>query len=117
VGAHAKEEGDKGKDSKAYPQLGRVSCASPLCTKQAVLFVTVVADTFGEVATFEVRVHVVPITRCVGDPHNLALATLQEAITNYGPAVEYFTTIIYEPNAILLVGGAQSKGKTTNRYE
>ena len=111
MGAHSNEEGEKGKDPKADRQLGRISRASPLCAKQAVLFITVIAVTFGEVATFEVGIHVVPTTRCVRDPQNLARATLEKAITNYGPAVEQFSPIIYEPNAMLLVCGTRFKGK------
>lgn len=36
---------------------------------------------------------------------------------NYGPSVEQFAPIVYKPNAILLVRGAQLKGKPTNRRE
>jgi hypothetical protein len=117
VGAHTKEEGKEGKDTKTNSQLGRVARAGPLCAKKAILLVTVVADTFGKVATLEVRVNVFPNARRAGDPQNLALAALQEAITNYGPVVEQFAPIIYEPNATLLVGGAQFKRKITNRCE
>jgi len=99
VGAHSNEEGEKGKDPKADRQLGRISRASPLCAKQAVLLVTVIAVTFGEVATFEVGIHVMPTTRCVGDPQNLAVTALEKAITNYSPAVEQLAPIIYEPIA------------------
>ena len=101
MGAHTKKEGQEGQDTKANPHLGRVARASPLCAKQAVLLVTVVADTLGKVATLEVGVNVLPFAITRWDPQNLALAALQEAVANNGPAVEQFAPVIYKPNDAL----------------
>ncbi len=97
MGAHANEEGEKGHDAKANSHQGQVTRTSPLDAEEAILLLTAIADAFGEIAAFEVRVDVLPIAIGVGYPEHLTLATLHKAIADDVLGVEKLSSWVDEP--------------------
>jgi hypothetical protein len=97
VGAHANEEGEKGHGAKANSYLGQVTRTSPLDAEEAILLLTAIANTFGEIAAFEGRKDILPIAIWVGYPEHLTLATVHQAIVDNVLGVEKLSSWIDEP--------------------
>lgn len=97
MGTDANEEREESHDAKANSHVGQVIRAGPLYAKMAILLLTAVADALGEIAAFEGRVDVLPISIWVGYPHHLTLATAHKAIVDNEPGVEELSSRIDEP--------------------
>lgn len=100
MGAHANEEGEKGHDAKAHSHMGQVTRTGPLDAEVAILLLTTIADAFGEIAAFEARVDLLPITIWVRYPEHLTLAALHEAIVDDELGAEKLSSRIDEPRII-----------------
>ena len=105
MSAHANEEGEEGHDAKANSHMGQVIRTGPLDAEEAILLLTAIANAFGEIAAFEVRIDILPIAIWVGYPEHLTLATFHKAIADDVLGVEKLSSWVDEPEIKGFEGG------------